>query len=90
MKRAEVSRVSTTLAESKTRAFMKRRRFIFWGYDNYTDLEKEWIEKVKAEMLKKHGVDLGLKKPYGPRTKTGAWKEGKNGCADGTDLDFTD
>lgn len=46
---------------------------------------------VKKEMLQKHGINLGLKKAYGPRSKTGAWKEGTHGTvSDGTDLDFKD
>ena len=44
------------------------------------------------EMKQKHGIDLDKKKAFGPRTKTGAWKEGdiSNKLEDGTDLDFSD
>ena len=78
IKRAEIGRVSTTLEESRSKSFMKRRRFIYQGYNNYTELEKEWILMIKEEMQQKHNIDLDKKKAYGPRTKTGAWIEGQS------------
>ena len=72
---------------------MKRRRFIYRGYKNWTDMEREWIQKVKIGMKQKHGIDLDKKKAYGPRTKTGAWKEGDSMNVieeDGTDMDWSD
>ena len=48
--RAEIHQKSTTLIESKSSAFRKNRRYIFEGYNNWTELEKEWIAKVKLEM----------------------------------------
>ena len=85
--------MSTTLEESKSKPFMKRRRYIFRGYDNYSELEQEWIQKVKVQMKQKHGIDLDKKKAFGPRTKSGAWIEGDSMNKieqDGTDLWFSD
>jgi hypothetical protein len=31
-----------------------------------------------------------MKKAYGPRSKTGAWHEGKHGFENGTDIDFSE
>ena len=41
-------------------------------------------------MKKRYGVELDLKKPFGPRTATGAVKEGAEKPLNGTDIRFDD
>ena len=57
--------------ENDKQSFQKgfKRRYIFEGWDNYTDFEKKVLQDVKDELLNKHGIDLGKNKAYGPRTE---------------------
>ena len=51
IKRAEIDRVSAaTVEEASSKEFKPNRRYIFRGYDNWTQLEKIWIAKIKNEL----------------------------------------
>ena len=52
------NRVSKSVEESKSRAFMPQRRYLYQGWDNWTDIEKQWIADVKQLMLEEKGIDL--------------------------------
>lgn len=41
---------------------------LYEGWDNYTQFEKEFIQKVIEEMKKKHNIDLTVYKEFGPHT----------------------
>ena len=61
------------------------RRTIFTGWDNYTDLEIEWIQKIKVETKKQLGVDLFTIKAYGPRVESGNVVTGESPILNGRD-----
>ena len=66
------------------------RRFTFLGWDNYTDFEREWIDKVKDQIKKDLKVDLRKLKPFGPRSEDGAVVEGSHEIVNGRDPMLTD
>ena len=68
----------------------EKRRFIFGGWNNYTAIEKQFVQEIKNEMKKRYSLDLDKKKPYGPRKKNGKHIEGDPDLIDGIDLHFTD
>ena len=45
-----------------------KRRFIFEGYDNYTEFEKKNIQLVKNKFKEMYNIDLERIKTFGPRT----------------------
>jgi hypothetical protein len=55
-----------------------KRRYLYDGWNNWTDFEKESVEKVKQMLLEKKGIDVSLKKDYGPRTQDGFVKQGSS------------
>jgi hypothetical protein len=67
-----------------------KRRYIFSGWNNYTPFEKQFIQKVKNELKDKHGLDLSLLKPYGPREENGRVYEGKSPIVSGRDYHLND
>lgn len=71
-----------------------KRRTIFDGWNNFTEFEKEWIEKVKVELHDKHGIVLGFRKPYGcgegASETNGIFKPGQNKIVPGRDALFSD
>ena len=55
-----------------------------------TDLEKEWVQKVKHTLLAKKGVDLSKRKSFGPRTASGIVNYDNGELVDGSDPWFDD
>lgn len=68
----------------------RNRRTIFGGWGNFTDFEKEWVEKIKDEAKKQLGVDLRKLKAFGPRSEDGAVVEGSHEIVSGRDALFDD
>jgi hypothetical protein len=75
--------VTTDIAHMKVKGYKKRA--IFKGYKNWTDVEKEWMQKVKDELISQHGIDLNIVKPYGPRMPDGKVTPGENKIVSGRD-----
>lgn len=69
---------------------MFKRRYIYEGWNNWSQFEKDYIQKVKQEIKKQYKIDLDVKKDYGPRTATGFVKEGENKVVNGSDADYRD
>lgn len=68
--------VTHSVEETKVKGY--KRRTIFDGWNNFTEFEKEWIEKVKDELLSKYGINLAGYKAFGPRVPNGIFKKGSN------------
>jgi hypothetical protein len=62
-----------------------KKRAIYRGYSNWTDLEKEMMVKVKDELRKNHNVDLDVIKPFGPRMPNSIVTEGESPVVSGRD-----
>lgn len=79
-----------SLKQTQQKGF--KRRWLYGGWDNWTDHEREYVQKVKDMMLEKYKIDLNKKKGYGPRTAHGYFvlKENPIDVSQGTDPDFTD
>lgn len=80
--------MTVSMASVKAKGY--RRRFIFNGWDNFTDFEKEQIEKLKQIMLEEHGVDMNGKKEFGPRTPDCYCYPGTSKILPGTDYFYND
>lgn len=75
--------VTTDINHFKIKGYKKRA--IFKGYNNWTDLEKEWMQKVKDELRMNHNIDLDVVKPYGPRMPNSICTQGENEIVNGRD-----
>ena len=53
-----------------------KRRYMYGDSKYWTPYEKQWVENIKTEMLKKYQIDLTKTKQFGPRSPDGIWKEG--------------
>ena len=71
------------IAHFKQKGYKKRA--IYLGYSNWTELEKEWIVKVKDELRKNHKIDLDVIKPFGLRAPNSSVIEGTNPIVSGRD-----
>ena len=69
---------------------MHHRRYLYQGWDNWTEIEKQWIADVKQLMLEEHGIDLTRQKPFGPRWPGGAVVDGQQKVVNGADVNVTD
>lgn len=67
-----------------------RRRYIFAGWNNYTDFEKEQLQVLKDTMKEVHGIDLNVRKEFGPRAPDSIVVRGAEKPQDGMDYHFTD
>jgi hypothetical protein len=83
LKHPKRDRVTTDISHFKLKGYKKRN--LYSGYNNYTELEKEWMVKVKHELRTKHGVDLDLRKPFGPRAPDSTVTEGTQTIVSGAD-----
>ena len=66
------------------------RRFIYDGWDNYTEYEKKMIQDVKITMNKKNKIDLDQIKDFGPKAKSGKFVAGESKVISGRDIHFND
>lgn len=41
------------------------RRYLFEGWNNYTEFEKEGIKRIKEILLDQYGIDMDKKVPFG-------------------------
>lgn len=80
---AKKGQVTRDIADFKQKGYKKRA--IYSGYSNWTELEKEWIVKVKDELRKNHNIDLDVIKPFGPRNPNSVVIEGTNPIVSGRD-----
>lgn len=80
--------VTPNLEATKKKRY--RRRYIFQGWDNYTDFEKEQIELLKKIMKEQHKVDLEGHKEFGPRTADSYVVQGTSEILPGVDYHFSD
>lgn len=60
------------------------------GWNNYTDYEKEQIEKTKELLREHYGIDLSHAKEFGPRNEEGKVVLGAEKPLDGWDYHFSD
>lgn len=67
-----------------------RPRLILLGWDNYTDFEKEQIEKTKALIKQDYGIDLRGSKDFGPRAAGSKVVRDAEKARDGMDYHFSD
>ena len=67
-----------------------RPRPIMEGWNNYTDYEKEQIEKTKEILREEYGLDLSHSKEFGPRNEDGKVVRGAEKPLDGIDFHFSD
>jgi len=65
--------VSIDLKTSKKKGM---RRWIFEGWNNWSDFEKAKIQIVKDELLKAHGIEFNTVKDFGPRFASKIYVEG--------------
>ena len=63
----DIKLVSKSAQEFRVKGY--RRRFIYQGWNNYTEFEKESIQLVKQTLKEKYGIDLSVKKDFGPRNQ---------------------
>ena len=67
-----------------------KRRFIFEGWNNYTDFEIEKIREFKVKMKLLHNIDMESRKDFGPRTDNSYVRQGTSEILPGTDFHFSD
>jgi len=67
-----------------------KRRYIFEGWNNYTEFELKVLQQVKDELKSKHGIDLDKPKDYGPRDESSMCKRGTMDIVSGRDFDLRD
>ena len=67
------------------------RRWIFEGWNNWTDFEKQQIQIVKDTMKSEHNIDFDTVKNFGPRpAATGPYVAGNQQVVNGRDYWFGD
>ena len=62
-----------------------KKRYYFSGWDNYTPAEIKIANDIKTELKEKHGIDIGIIKPYGPRVENGIFTKGESKIVNGRD-----
>lgn len=67
-----------------------QRRFIFEGWSNYTDFEKDMIQQLRDNMMNEYQIDLDARKEFGPRTADSYVKPGTERIVPGVDFHFSD
>ena len=60
---------TVNLEQTKLKGY-KMRQF-YYGWNNYTEFERHWIQKVIDELRTNHGINMSLKKGLGPRAEDG-------------------
>lgn len=67
-----------------------RPRLILMGWNNYTDFEKEQIEKTKEILREEYGISLDSHKEFGPRDPESKFVRGPEMPEKGADFHFSD
>jgi len=78
--------MATSLEQATKKGF--QRRWVFEGWDNYTDFEKSYAQEIKDIMKDKYAIDVDIKKEYGPKDPKGFYYEGTRDVVSGADRDF--
>lgn len=80
--------MTPSLAACKKKGY--RRRYIFEGWDNWTDFEKNQIAILKQILKKDYDISLDHPKELGPRTPDSYVVPGTSEIVPGRDYHFTD
>lgn len=75
--------VTNCLEEMKKKGY--QRRYIFSGWNNYTEFERQGIQKVKQMLTDEFNIDFNKSKPFGPRVPDGKFVQGKSDILPGID-----
>lgn len=79
---------ANSLEHVKSKSY--QRRFIFEGWNNYTEFEKKMIEELRKKMQETYGMDMYGRKEFGPRTPDSYVIPGTSDIVPGLDFHFSD
>lgn len=79
--------VTHSLQQVKSKGY--KRRFIFEGWNNYTEFEWQMINEVKQKMKQLYNCDMESRKEFGPRTADSYVKQGSDEILPGVDFHFS-